>query len=158
MKIPYQEGDWFAIPLQDKSYVVGLVARMDRKGAILGYFFDTRWGALPQLEKLKELTASQAAFVRVFGDLALIKKEWYVLGRTSNWIRDNWPVPTFGRMAELDGSAWKVEYSDEDFSRPIRETAISIEECSKLPKDALLGARAVEGLLRRHFAGHGSSS
>src|SRR5213592_3499242 len=46
-KLPYREGDVFAVPLQDGAYGIGVVARMDREGAVLGYFFDRRYESVP---------------------------------------------------------------------------------------------------------------
>ena len=37
-KLPYSEGDVFAVPLPDGGYGVGVVTRMDGKGSVLGYF------------------------------------------------------------------------------------------------------------------------
>ena len=31
-KLPYDEGDWAAVPLEGGGYALGLIARMDRGG------------------------------------------------------------------------------------------------------------------------------
>ena len=43
----YEEGDWFAVPLQNGGYSLGLVARADGEGGVLGYFFGPRREQLP---------------------------------------------------------------------------------------------------------------
>jgi immunity protein 26 of polymorphic toxin system len=76
---PYREGDWFAVPLRDNAYGVGLAARVDGKGGVLGYFFGPRRTELPDLSELAALSAGDSVLVRQFGDLSLLKREWPVI-------------------------------------------------------------------------------
>src|SRR5829696_9606591 len=95
MTLPYEEGDWFAVPLRDYGYGVGIVARMDGKGGVLGYFFEPRRIEVPVLDDLDALCAADAFLVRRFGDLSLIRREWPVIGRAPEWDRPLWPIPAF---------------------------------------------------------------
>jgi Immunity protein 26 len=145
----YNEGDWFAVPLQDGGFAVGVIARaMPRKeGVLLGYFFGPRRQAVPKLEELSGLSASGAVLVEMFGDLGLIRGMWPLLGRVTGWDRSAWPTPAFGRFEELTGRAFKVIYDDTNPNRVVREERIDPSELADLPQDGLSGAEAVEIVL-----------
>lgn len=147
----YSEGDWFAVPLRDGGFAVGVIARaMPRKeGVLLGYFFRPRRIVPPALEALSGLSASDAVMVEIFGDLGIINGEWPLLGRMNGWDRAAWPTPEFGRFEELTGRAFKVVYDNENPNRVIREEQIDPSELAGLPKDGLSGAGAVERTLTR---------
>jgi hypothetical protein len=153
MTLPYEEGDWFAVPLRDYGYGVGIAARVDGKGGVLGYFFGPRRTELPALSELTALSAGDSVLVQQFGDLSLIKREWPVIGHLPEWDREHWPMPAFGRHEELSGRALKVEYSSGDLNSPIRETSISPAECDLLPKDGILSSGAVEIVLTHTLVG-----
>ncbi len=146
-KLNYSEGDWFAVPLRDGGFAVGIVARMDGRGGVVGYFFGPRRSDVPTVEEVDELGPDEAAMVRQFGDLRLLEQQWPLIGRSPRWDRDRWPIPAFGRIEELSGRAWRVEYADDDLNRPIRETPVSQAEAEALPRDGALGAGAVELVL-----------
>jgi hypothetical protein len=74
-KINYREGDWFAVPLRDGDYAVGVVARVDGSGGVLGYFFGPRRAEVPSLLEVENLDPDQALRVLRFGDLGLIENE-----------------------------------------------------------------------------------
>jgi hypothetical protein len=147
----YSEGDWFAVPLRDGGFAVGIIARaMPRKeGVLLGYFFGPRRDEVPTLEELGDLSASDAVMVEMFGDLGLIRGEWPLLGRVNGWDRSAWPTPEFGRFEELTGRAFKVIYDDDNPNRVVREEQVDPNELAGLPKDGLSGAGAVERMLTR---------
>jgi len=143
-KLPYKEGDWFAVPLTGGGYGSGLIARSPKRGKVLlGYFFGPRRSELPDIADLLRLTPEQAVLVEQFGDLSLIRKEWPILGSTPDWDRRRWPMPVFGSVEELTGVGWRIEYPDEDPSARPRRTPVSPEEARRLPEDRLLGAGAV---------------
>ncbi|WP_425308290.1 Imm26 family immunity protein [Ammonicoccus fulvus] len=70
-KINDREGDWFAVPLRKGGYAVGLIARANRDGVLLGYFFGPRREAVPSLSDVEELTPDDAIRVGKFGHLGL---------------------------------------------------------------------------------------
>ena len=88
LKINYQEGDWFGVPLEGGGYAVGVLARF-RKGPygsnLFGYFFGPRRRALPSLEELKRLTPDDAINACHFGHLGLVQNEWPIIGRNEPW-------------------------------------------------------------------------
>ena len=99
----YEEGDWFAVPLRDGGFGVGVAARSDRSGVVVGYFFAPRRSKVPGLDEVSDLSPDEALLVRMFGDLSLVSGEWPVIGRSDSWDRGDWPLPVFGRREDLTG-------------------------------------------------------
>lgn len=96
-KLSYKEGTWFGVPLHDGGYSVGLVARADGRGSILGYFFGSEQRNLITLDDVTAFGPEDAVLVTVFGDLGLLKGVWPIIGQAKDWSRSDWPMPLFGR-------------------------------------------------------------
>jgi hypothetical protein len=146
-KAKYGEGDWFAVPLRTGGYAVGLVARANPDGVLLGYFFGPRCEELSSLKGVQGLTPDGAVLVGKFGHLGLRNGKWPVLGRLAGWNRTAWPMPIFVRYEELTGRSFKVIYDDNDPNRLLREERIDPGVAEQGPKDGLMGAGFVEKLL-----------
>jgi hypothetical protein len=145
MKLPYQEGSVFVLPLLNGGFARGVVARTTSRGRVLlGYFFG------PRLEDAASANCDgltpEGAVIRVrFGDLKLFQGEWQVIGSVPDWDRQRWPIPEFVRR-ELPGTrVWRVRYSDADPNLLEAETLISGD--TTLDQDRMLGAGAVEKVL-----------
>lgn len=149
IKQQYVEGDWFVIPLEDGGFAIGLAARVNPKGGILGYFFGPRLvGAPRSLAELGEARGPHdALLVARLGDLGIVTGKWSVLGTLPGWNRNAWGPPDFGRHEELSGLSWRVRYDDEDPMKLLEEIEIPAHEVSGLPEDGILGSGAVELLL-----------
>ena len=152
-ELAYAEGDVFAVPLQDGAYGLGVVARMDGKGAVLGYFFGERHEQLPQLSDISELSAADNVLIKIFGDLGLENQTWPVIGPLPQWRRENWPMPAFVRHASLTATYFSVEYEDDDPNSHPQEREISREEYEYLPENGLAGSGFVEQRLTRLLRG-----
>jgi Immunity protein 26 len=158
-KLPYGEGTWFAVPLKDGGYGVGLVARIAPRGRVLlGYFFGPRLSAPPTLEEVGHLNAGDAVLIQRFGDVYLVEGRWPIIGQQASWTRSAWPMPAFGRYVELDGKGWRVEYQDNNPNSVPRESRISPEAVQRLPNNALLGAGVVEATLTKRLSGSAGAS
>ncbi len=145
MSLPYAEGDWFAVPLSSGGFASGVVARSSTKGRVLlGYFFGPRRPAPARLQELEALTPQDAILVARFGDLSLVRGEWAVLGRSTWWNRDEWPMPPFVNRDPLTEETWKVEYSDKDPNVMTGRSAIFPEEGAGLEPDRVCGAGSIE--------------
>jgi hypothetical protein len=153
-KLPYAEGDVFAVPLEgDGGYGVGVVARASKKGPTLGYFFGPRRDEVPELSDVQDLEAVDNVLVAKFGDLGLIRGRWPIIGALPGWRREEWPMPAFGRDEQLSGRYLRVEYADDDpNSRPC-EIEVSREEFERLPEDGLAGFGFIEARLTRVLTG-----
>jgi hypothetical protein len=142
-RLPYKEGDWFAVPLRGGGYGVGIVARCDGKGVVLGYFFGPKRRSIPNLEELSDLKPERADLIEMFGDLGLLKGRWKVLGSFPNWDRTKWPVPLFARTESILGLCELVEYSDSTL-KEARSVPCSPRKASRYPEDGLSGYGALE--------------
>jgi hypothetical protein len=149
MKQSYNEGSWFAVPLQDGGYGVGLVARLSPGTKImLAYLFGPKRPRAPSLDELAELMPRDAVKVLRVGDMALASGHWPVLGQASHWDPDDWPVPQFLRRADALRRAWRVTYAETDPSRSEREESVPYDT-EGLETDSLFGYGSTELLLSR---------
>lgn len=150
-KLPYNVGDWFAVPLRTGGYALGLIARSAPNGRILlGYFFGPRYGRVPTLDALPPLAAEDAVGVWRFGDLSLFEGDWPIIGPSAGWTPEAWPIPPFHLEHPITGLKYRIDYSDADPSEPIAETRLDhAPSDAALERDSLLGAGAVEIALTR---------
>jgi hypothetical protein len=148
-KVSYREGDWFAVPLRDRGYATGLIARANPKGALLGYFFGPRRAQIPRLHDVSGLRPGDAMLVRKFGHLGIVHGTWPLLGRLDGWERQGWPTPVFVRYEELTGRSFHVYYDDDNPNKVLREKQVAPGEAEQAPKDGLMGAGFTEAILTR---------
>jgi len=146
-RVDFPEGTWFAVPLREGGFGVGVVARANAGGVLLGYFFGPKLAEVPRLDELAGLRAEDAALVAMFGHLGLKRGEWPVLGRLDGWDRQEWPMPVFVRYEELSGRSFKVFYDDDNPNKVIREEQVPPGEAEQGPKDGLMGAGFAEKAL-----------
>jgi hypothetical protein len=153
--LPYREGDWFAVPLQDGRYAAGLVARSASYGKVVfGYFFRLNTIGLPSLQDLQRLTAQDSSFRALFGDLELYKGGWPLIGHADPWDRAAWPMTPFVRLDDgAPDRAYKRFYSEDEPARMIREVNCSSDEAKSFPRDGVWGSGAIERHLTRMFSG-----
>src|SRR5579871_2681385 len=149
-KLPYQEGDWFAVPLQDGDWALGLAARVpNRSHGVFGYFFGPRHEHIPTEQATWGLTPADAIFAGIFSDLRLLNGKWPLVFRPQQWNREEWPLPAFGRIEADRGRGVRTEYDEKDLGTVVRAEYVSIQEAQRLPKDADHGYVSVQILLTR---------
>lgn len=149
----YREGSWFAIPLRDGGYALGLVARASRSGVLFGYFFGPHRQETPSMSDGENLTPSDAVLVGKFGHLGLKQGSWPVVGSVSDWDRSEWPMPAFVRYEELTGRSFRVVYDEDDPAKLVAEVPVQPGPAEQGPKDGLMGAGYVEKVLTGLLAG-----
>lgn len=149
MKVPYQEGSIFVIPLRTGGYSTGVIARISKNnsGCLLGYFFGPKTEEITSLDEVNHLKPSQAIRTLIFGDLNLLDQKWQVIGTIASWDRNDWPMPYFVRKDDISKKAWRVRRSESNVNEVIEEQPISYD--SSLERDAVYGAGAVELLLTK---------
>lgn len=143
----YSPGDWFAVPLAPKAYAVGVIARANPKGILLGYFFGQKHLGLPTLEDVTDLQARDAVLVGRFGYLGLRSGSWPVLGHLETWKSRDWPMPMFARKDALTDRVFRVTYDPDDPGRWLKTEPIGRGERVDYPQDGLMGAEYVEKIL-----------
>src|SRR5260221_8716321 len=108
VRVSYHEGDWFAVPLREGGFGVGLVARANPGGVLLGYFFGPKRAGVPVLGELTGLKVTDAVLVRKFGHLGLVQGKWPIVGHFDCWNRRGWPRPVFISSQEVTGRGFSV--------------------------------------------------
>ncbi len=146
-RVKYGEGDWFAVPLREGGYAVGVVARANPKAALLGYFFGPACAEIPGLDYVADLKASDAVLVGKFGHLGITQGRWPILGRLDDWDRAAWRMPVLVRYEELTGRSFKVFYEDDDPNMLVREEQVAPGAKEQGPSGGLMGAGYVENVL-----------
>jgi hypothetical protein len=128
--------------LRDGGYARGVVARLNGKGLVFGYFFGPKLNS-PDEASFRGLNPHQAVNVGKFGDLSLINREWIQLGQIENWNADEWPMPPLIRVNEITGRAFLSRYDDHTF-RCVDEEEVSPTVVDEYPYDRTMGAGAIE--------------
>src|SRR5436189_6486528 len=131
--INYREGDIIAVPLADASWGLGIIARTDGKGGLIGYFFAPKCAPLPVSAKAFSKKPAEAVLIVHCGDLGLLDGRWKVIGQAQNWDRRAWPIPAFARTDAISGLNRKVIYSEESLTTEVTTLHCSPEDAHALP-------------------------
>jgi hypothetical protein len=142
-KLPYKKGTWILVPLRTQGYALGLVARMDGKGRIFGYFFGPVISEPSAATIPNNLKPEDAILSGRFGDLGLINGEWIVLGEKDDWNKDEWKMPPFVRVDEHSGKAFVSVYDDNTLNF-VSEKPCNPALVDKYPHDIGMGYGSVE--------------
>jgi hypothetical protein len=84
------------------GYALGVAARIDHRGGLVGYFFGGRYEEVPTADDVGRLRAGDSILVKRICDLGLIDKTWQVIMSMPKWRREDWPIPAFGQRASID--------------------------------------------------------
>jgi hypothetical protein len=153
-----QEGLWFAVPLRQPGYAVGLVARVDARHQAAGYFFGPLRKDVPRLEELARLQSEDAVSSGLFVDLWLKDSKWPALGRTASWNRAEWPMPFLGSRDGATERHVRVQRSQDDFSKFCLVEPVSSKVWSTLPEDGVMAPGVVEIILTNLLVGRTTKS
>lgn len=147
--VKYDEGQWFAVPLRDGHYGIGIIVRGNyhTKGG-LGYFFGPKYSNVPTEQETYSKNKDNAILICRFGDLGIIRGDWPLINNAKLFSREEWPVPLFHRVLPIpENKAVIVEYRQNfnGMGAPFRETITPLsEEVLRLPEAGLFGSGAVE--------------
>jgi hypothetical protein len=150
----YHEGDWFAAPLEDGTFVLGRIARHHR-GTILGYFFAPPFDRVPTLDETAGRQAGDSFTQLLFSHLGLRDGEWPVLGQAGTWDRAAWPLLEFERRIDWPGQEdrlYVVRRDEENLNQTVDELRVDLSETGKRPSDSLHGSKAVLVHLQQELA------
>lgn len=137
----FANGTVFLVPLRDRGYAVGVLARNSGEGHAFGYFFGPRIDSGADVD-IDRLEPGDAILIGKFGDLELLRGNWPEVGSIRPWDPSRWPIPPLARIDESAGKAWLSTY-DEDFNCT-REEEIRVEDANYYPYDRLMGSGSVE--------------
>jgi len=146
--IKYSEGQWFAVPLRDGGYALGIIVRGNykTKGG-LGYFFGPRYAKVPDAEKTFEKKPEEAVLIALFGDLGIISGRWPLVQSTRPFSVEDWPIPLFSAPIRLiPEKAYIREYQQDDSGvlRIARQEVVDLKDVVNLPSDKSMGGGSVE--------------
>jgi len=149
--IKYSEGQWFAVPLKDGGYALGIIVRgsYKTKGG-LGYFFGPRYESVPDEQETWRKQPSDAVLIAWFGDLGIIWGNWPLIPSTRPFRREEWPVPKYRYIDPLNpnNKGWLVEYRQDTNGWELpKRTRCNAEDLVDLPDDGTYGYEAVEIVL-----------
>jgi hypothetical protein len=91
MKVPYKEGDWFAVPIKS-GFVLARIARA-RSPILFGYFFKPLYPTLPSEIDTQRLTAKDAFEIAKFGHLGFVSDNWQSSSDQTLGTERNGPCP-----------------------------------------------------------------
>jgi hypothetical protein len=153
-KVKYREGDWFGVPLESGGWGIGIVARRDKRGGIVGFFFGPPRKELPKsTEELDRLHHTQAVWRADIGSLGIERGTWPILGHHANWSHERFPNPWFGWIDTSGRVAHKTQWCpDEHPDEPLEEYC-PVEEAMQLPGNDAFPAGAAEWTLDQILAG-----
>ncbi|MCK6474914.1 MAG: immunity 26/phosphotriesterase HocA family protein [Planctomycetes bacterium] len=141
MKRTPPEGSIFLVPLRDRGFAIGVLARASGKGKCYGYFFGPRIHAKEDV-KVENLIPENPILVGQFGDLELLSGNWKVIDLIPDWLQNRWPMKPLARVDEAAKRAWLSFY--DDALNCTKESEITVEEAKNHPYDRMMGAGAVE--------------
>jgi hypothetical protein len=146
--IKYNEGQWFAIPLRNGGYALGIIVRgnYQTKGG-LGYFFGPCYDHIPDNDDVWKINPDDALLITQFGDLGIINGRWPIILSTRPFSKDEWPIPKFGSVNPLiPHKAFVREYQQDNAGelQVVREIVVDAKEIAGLPTDSSMGGGAVE--------------
>lgn len=143
----YAIGDWFAVPLREGGFALGVITHANTDGLLVGYFFGPKLLEVPGPGDLPGLKAADALLICRFGHMGLLRRDWPVLGHRDGWDSREWPMPVFGRHEQLTGRSFRVYYSAEDPGKLTNEERSPYADVEQIPSDGLAGSGYVEVVL-----------
>jgi hypothetical protein len=154
--IRYAEGQWFAVPLKDGGYALGIIVRGSSKTrGGLGYFFGPRYPDVPDEDETWRKQPADAVLVAWFLDDGISWGQWPLIPSTRPFRREEWPVPAFWRFEPGNlGKGWVVAYrQDDDGSKiPEQQTYVDAKRAGRLPDDRVDSFAGIESRLETIFS------
>jgi hypothetical protein len=139
---------WFAVPVEDEQYVLGLVARHVHP-TVYGYFFPIRatLQALAALVFDHPPIATDSHTQKFFSDLAFSLEHWPVMAplESSEFDPSAWPIVECTRSAPFPQGErhFASLYGEDDLLTKVAERRVSAEEASVMPPEGHAGSQFV---------------
>lgn len=142
----YSEGSLIAIPLRDKGYGLGLIARKQENIA-LGYFFKYKSEKIPKEIDPSIISKKNSILIRKFGSLGIDNGSWKIIGQLKEWAKNDWGIPKFKMIDPLTEEAICIEYNDH--LQEVTRSKISKENSKSLYDSSTAGYGAIEIILTK---------
>jgi hypothetical protein len=156
-RVRYFEGQWFAIPIKDLGFCLGIIVRGGRKThGGLGYFFGPITKNLPSEKEIIGKKASDAILIAMFGDLGIYNGEWPIIPTNNRFNKEEWPVPLFKRKLDfVEDKVLLIDYGQDFSGLDLPKSEILVKKSKrneKYPEDSLFGYKALEARLSSKLA------
>jgi len=156
--IQYHEGQWFAVPLRQGGYALGIIVRgsYKTKGG-LGYFFGPKYEDVPGDKATWEKHPGEALLIARFGDLGIIRGSWPLIQSTRPFSKEKWPIPKFGTEVPFPpGKGFIRDYEQASSGELIciRQTLVDADDLQGFPEDVDMGGGSVEIKLTKLLDDH----
>jgi hypothetical protein len=147
-RLPYKEGTWFLVKLDQGGFGLGCVARHAPKGyEALGYFFDVKHARQIDADSFSSPSVREVILIEKFGDLGLINGSWPIIGTVGEWHREDWVVPRFLRVDAISLQPRLIEYND--WLDQQGEVYCDVDAIGKYPEDGMAGYGALAFVLEQ---------
>ena len=137
------------MPLCDGGFALGVVARLDKKKGVLGYFFAPKYSSVDEIVITTDIIPEKTIHVKNFGDLGLVTNELKIIGKISPWNREDWAIPIYGFTDMLINWGELRYYTEKELGTFSFLKRVSIEEARSYPPSGLSGSGAVEIYLNK---------
>jgi len=153
-KLQYEEGDCFLIPLNNDGYARGVVARMNGKGGVFGYFFGPRIADIKGIGSDGCENPAGAIMIGHFEDNGFKAGNWHVISKVPNWSRVSWPMPPSVHAPNKNAKFGNVILYDENSLEMIKHREVNLSELDrdKFVAGGKMGFQFVESKLSRFLA------
>lgn len=148
-------GDWLQIALSPTGWALARVASVDRRGAMLCYFFGPMDEA-PPLTSVPAVCRQEPLLVGLCGDVAAQSGAWPNLGPSPIDEGRDWPIPVFRRHDPFLHQTRRVRYADGQLLMAVESGLSDDPALENAPEDGLMNAKFVEERLSRLAAVPGS--
>ena len=144
--LPYREGDWLWIPLRLSGlHAVARVARIGPKGKVIAiYGFGPARTSEPSNEELAVLKPESADLIAMSGDLGIMNGAWQVIPYRGRFVREQWPMPSFGQWHEGASFGIRLDYVEDAPNTDPIASRVPLEDARRLPPDGVSGYVALE--------------
>ncbi len=90
-RIKYEEGDWFAVPIGEGIYCLGMVGGKDPQiRSFIGYYFPKTFDSVPTVDDIQGLQSSDAVFISWTGNPGVYSGVWPIIGRQPDFNKHEW--------------------------------------------------------------------
>jgi hypothetical protein len=147
-----EEGDIFAVPLEDKRFAAAVIARVEmakprKPYGIFVYFFGPYQNLSGSAFQSDSTIRADKALCRLqTSALAIYDGTWPKVGHIEHWNSADWPFPEFYEIDFLDNKIFKVKLSEFDLLR--RVSRVEIDSTEGLDENSLHGCESA----RNHVA------
>ena len=134
-------GTVFLVPLPSNGFGLGVLIRACGEGRAYGAFFRVRVASESEID-IKHLKLADAIWRCKFGDYALRRQLWPVIGSVPNWGASPWTLPDFARRHDDPRMCFLIKCDDK--LDVIATTLVELAQAKDLPDDAQFGSGVVE--------------